>query len=160
MQKADRLRRWLTAYIPYLKEHPDKLQIYIESGTVNARRSATLSFSYGYTVKALFLDYAGDANDIIVPLLAWIQREQPALMRKADSQPFGFEAQLLDATTADVEFSIDLTESVLVNLRADGSGYDITALPEPDFTDAFAGVTATFSDAFAGDEPLMLGGTD
>lgn len=157
MRKADSLRRWLTACLPAdFKEHPDRLQIYIEAGQIAAQQSKTLSFVYQYTLKALVLDFAGDADRLMVPMLAWIAKEQPQLLRRQDSQPFAFEAELLDSETSDIEISIDLTERVIVTPRADGSGYDVHHPPEPDFTDAFAGVNASFTDAFAGDLPLLL----
>jgi hypothetical protein len=154
MRKADSLRRWLTAFLPDLKTHADRLQIYIEGGQINARRSHTLSFTYGYTLKALIMDFAGDADAIMVPLLAWIEKEQPQLLQRQDGQPFGFEAELLDGDVSDIEISLDLTEMVLVKPRADGSGYDIEHPPEPDFTDAFAGVGASFLQGFGNAELL------
>jgi hypothetical protein len=156
MRKADSLRRWLTACVPEFKMHPDRLQIYLESGQVAARQSRTLSFVYQYTLKALVMDFAGDADTLFIPVLAWIEKEQPQLLRKSDSLPFAFEAELLDSETSDIEISIDLTENVIVTPRADGSGYDTAHPEEPDFTDAFAGVAASFSEAFAGDELLTI----
>jgi len=148
MRKADSLRRWLTAYLPDLKAHPDRLQIYIEGGAINARQSRSLSFTYGYTLKALVMDYAGDADAIMVPLLAWIEKEQPQLLKRSDGQPFTFEAELLDGDVSDIEISIELSEAVVVKLRADGAGYDIEHPPEPDFSDAFEGAPASFLQGF------------
>jgi hypothetical protein len=159
MRKADSLRRWLTACLPLdFKDHPDRLQIYIEGGQIAARQSRTLSFVYQYTLKALVTDFAGDADRLMVPILAWISKEQPQLLRRQDSQPFAFEAELLDLDTSDIEISIDLTENVIVTPRSDGSGYDVDHPPEPEFADSFAGVTANFTDAFAGDGPLLIEG--
>lgn len=159
MRKADSLRRWLTACLPAdFRDHPDRLQIYIEGGQIASRQSQTLSFVYQYTLKALIMDFSGDADRLMVPMLAWVSKEQPQLLRRQDGQPFGFEAELLDAETADIEISLDLTEAVIVNPRADGSGYDVDHPAEPDFTDAFAGVNASFTDAFAGDLPLLIAG--
>lgn len=157
MRKADSLRRWLTACIDHLQTHPDRLQIYVEGGRIAARRSRTLSFLYQYTLKVLVMDFAGDADTLMVPVLAWIEKEQPQLLRRTDSQPFSFEAELLDSETSDVEISIDLTETVIVTPRADGSGYDIEHPPEPATADAFADVSATFSQGFAGTEQLFPG---
>lgn len=160
MRKADSLRRWLTACLPLdFKDHPDRLQIYIEGGQIAARQSRTLSFVYQYTLKALVTDFSGDADRLMVPVLAWISKEQPQLLRRQDSQPFSFEAELLDAETSDIEISIDLTENVIVTPRADGSGYDVEHPPEPDFTDSFAGVGATFRQGFGNAELLVKSDT-
>lgn len=148
MRKADSLRRWLTACLPEFKTHPDRLQIYVEGGQVAATQSRTLSFEYRYTVKALIMDFTGDADRLIIPVLAWIEKEQPQLLRRTDGQPFGFEAELLDSDTSDIEISIELTERVIVAPHGDGGGYDTDHPAEPDFTDAFADVTATFLQGF------------
>ena len=155
MHKADSLRRWLTAYLPYLKTHPDRLQIYVEGGRIAARKSRTLSFVYRYTLKVGIWEYAGNSDHIMVPILAWIEKEQRELLRREDSDPFEFEAELLDGDVSDILISIDLTEPVLVLPREDGSGYDIEHPPEPELPATFAGVTASFQQAFANDEQLM-----
>ncbi|MES2173298.1 MAG: phage tail protein [Pseudomonadota bacterium] len=154
MRKADSLRQWLTAFLPDLKTHPDRLQIYVEGGQPQTRKSRTLSFSYAYTLKVGIWEFSGDADRIMVPLLAWIEKEQPQLLQRADSVPFTFEAELLNSDVSDIEISIDLTENVLVLPRADGSGYDIEHPAEPDFNDALGDETATFSQALAGSEPV------
>lgn len=155
MRKADSLRQWLTAMLPDLKTHPDRLQIYVEGGQIGARQSRTPSFVYAYTLKVGIWDFAGDADKIMVPMLAWIEKEQPQLLRRSDSQPFSFEAELLDSEALDILISIDLTENVLVLPRADGSGYDLQHPPEPDFRDAFDGVAVNFSQVLAGDDPVF-----
>jgi hypothetical protein len=155
MRKADSLRRWLTAFIPELKTHPDRLQIYVEGGQIATRRSRTLSFLYRYTLKVGIWEFAGDADRIIVPMLAWIEKEQPQLLRKDDGEPFAFEAELLDGDVSDLLLSIDLTETVLVLPRVDGSGFDIDHPPEPDFEDAFADVSASFLQGFGNMEWLV-----
>ncbi len=156
MRKADSLRAWLTACIPSLKAQPDRLQIFVEGGHVVARKSRTLSFVYQYTAKVLVTDFTGDADHLFIPVLAWIEREQPELLQRQDSQPFGFEAELLDSDVSDVEVSIDLTEPVIVTPRPDGSGYDAEHPPAPDFADKFAGVAASFLQGFGNVELLAV----
>lgn len=155
MRKADSLRQWLTAFLPDLKTHPDRLHIYVEGGQISTRQSRTLSFAYAYTLKVGIWEFAGDADTIMVPMLAWIEKEQPQLLRRTDAQPFTFEAELLDGEASDILISIDLTESVLVIPRADGSGYDIEHPVEPHFADAFDGVTASFLQGFGNAELLV-----
>jgi len=155
MRKADSLRKWLTAFLPDLKTHPDRLQIYVEGGQIGTRQSRTLSFVYAYTLKVGIWEFAGDADTIMVPMLAWIEKEQPQLLRRSDGQPFTFEAELLDSEASDILISIDLTETVLVLPRADGSGYDVQHPVEPNFCDAFDGVTASFLQGFGNAELLV-----
>lgn len=154
MRKAESLRAWLTQWVPELATHPDRLAVYVESGQVQARKSATPSFSYAYTLRIGLWDFAGSADRVIVPLMAWIEREQPQLLRRADSQPFSFEAELLDSDTSDILIGIELTETVLVIPRPDGSGYDISHPPEPDLTDQWEGVESLLWQMFGGTELL------
>lgn len=154
MRKANDLRKWLTAFLPDLKANPENLRIYLDAGQINARRSRTLSFSYGYSLKVSVFDFAGDPDTLVVPILAWIEKEQPQLLDRKDGQPFTFEAEPLDSEKFDIEISIDLTENVLVIPRADGSGYDVNHPAEPDFSDSFAGVKASFLQGFGNTELL------
>ena len=149
MRKADSLRQWLTAYLPDYKIHPDRLNIWIEGGQIEARRSRTLAFTYRYTLKVGLWEYAGDADHILVPLLAWIEKEQPQLLRRDDSQPFGFECELLDGDISDVLISIDLTEAVTVKPSDAKAGYEVAHPPEAGVADAFPGVSASFSEIVA-----------
>ncbi|WP_313228565.1 phage tail protein [Sphingobium yanoikuyae] len=154
MRKADSLRQWLTAYLPEYKTHPDLLHVWIEGGQVEARRSRSLSFTYRYTLKIGLWEFAGNADHIIVPLLAWIEKEQPQLLRRDDSQPFDFECELLDGDLSDVLISIDLTEAVVVTPNQGGTGYDITHPPEVGLVDSFPGVTASFAMIVANGEEI------
>ncbi len=155
MRKGDSLRRWLTACLPDLKIHPDRLQIFFEDGGVNARKSATLSFAYAYRLKVLLTDYAGDPDHLIVPVLAWIEKEQPQLLARTDNPPFTFRSELLDSNAYDIELSIDVMESVLVSLSNDGKGWNIVHPPEPGYGDMFDGVTASFRQGFGNVELLL-----
>lgn len=155
MRKADSLRKWLTACLPEYKDHPDRLELWIEGGQISARRSHSLTFTYGYTLKIGIWDFAADPDTLMVPILAWIEREQPQLLRRGDSEPFTFECALLDGDASDVRISIDLTETVVVTARTDGSGYEMVHPEEPDFTDAYAGVVASFAAIVANGEDIV-----
>jgi hypothetical protein len=87
MRKADSLRRWLTAFLPDLRKQADRLQVYLEGGRISARRSATLSFAYAYTVKALITDFAGDPDTVMVATLAWIEKSSPSCSRPRTTRP-------------------------------------------------------------------------
>jgi len=143
MRKPDSLRRWLEACVPELKRHPDQLQVYVDNGSISARRGETLSFAYGYTLAVLVTDYAGSPDQIVIPLLAWIEQEQPDLLKRPDSQPFRYEAEILDRKRVDLLLQIDLTEPVVVTPRPDNSGFDIDH-PAPPPVNTFPGVDASW----------------
>jgi hypothetical protein len=87
MRKADSLRRWLTAFLPDLRKQADRLQVYLEGGRISARRSATLSFAYAYTVKALITDFQA------IPTRSWwrrshgSRRSSPSCSRPRTTRP-------------------------------------------------------------------------
>ncbi len=60
------------------------------------------------------LDYAGDQDAVIVPIIAWIAEHQPELLQRQDSEPFGFESEWLAQDKQDLSITIDLTERVAV----------------------------------------------
>jgi hypothetical protein len=155
MRKADSLRQWLTAKIPDLAIHPDRLAIFTNAGQIRARQSHSLSFTYAYTLTVGIWEFAGDADDIMVPMLAWIEREQPQLLRASDSKPFDFKAELLDSETSDIVIEIDLTEDRLVHPKATGNGYEVTRPPEPDYGHAFDIGGAKFQHGFASVESII-----
>lgn len=50
----------------------------------------------------------------MISIRAWIAEQQLNLLQGDDPEPFGFESELLDADTADVSITIELTEAVRV----------------------------------------------
>ncbi|HEY4544866.1 MAG TPA: phage tail protein [Pedomonas sp.] len=152
MRKPESLRQWLESCLPELRNHPDQLQVYVDNGNVAARRGETLSFSYGYTLAVLLTDYTGSPDQVVVPLLAWIEQEQPDLLQRTDSQPFRYEAEILDRKRVDLLFQLDLTERVIVTPRADNTGFDI-AHPAPPANNTFTGICASWlRQCYAGTE--------
>lgn len=137
MRKANDLRQWLTASLPELKTNPDLLQVYIEEGGISARKGS-LSFQYRYAMNLLFQDFSGNQDRVIVPLLAWIEKEQPELLQAQNSEPFTFQAELLDTERYDLLVTIQLTEPVIVTPVA--GGYDTHHPPTPVWPDQFAGI--------------------
>lgn len=139
MKKPAQLRDLLTRVVPHLKSHPDALLLFVDKGSIAARIGATLSFEQRYSLNLVVQDFAGDPNTIFVPLLAWIAQAQPELLTRADSAPFTFESELLDADTCDLSVILELTERVAVTPR-DGGGYEVRHLEEPATADIFPGV--------------------
>lgn len=117
MLKPGHIRQHLTAANPALAKDPDRLQIFADAGRVVATGAASLSFEYQYTLNIVALDYAGHADAIIVPLLAWIRVHQPDLMTNSERRANGirFDVEFLNQQTVDLSIEIDLTERVIVS---------------------------------------------
>ncbi|MES2421461.1 MAG: phage tail protein [Pseudomonadota bacterium] len=136
MKKPESLRQMLQSFVPALAADPSKLSLFVDKGRISAR-AGSLSLEYRYTVNVVVQDYAGDPDDLMVPVLAWIGQHQPDLLHRVDQEPFRFESELLDADTADVSIYIDLDEAVRVTAK-DGGGFTaerIGAAGDPDTFD-------------------------
>ena len=154
MKKPEGLRRLLLATA--LKDQAEKLQLYIDRGSVTCRRGRNLAFTYGYTLNIVVEGYTGDVDALMVPILAWVAEQQPDLLDKPPYEPFEFESELLDATSADVSINIKLTENVLVD-RTGQREWSTRHLDEPVIEDAFPGVCGvSLVDALVADasEPM------
>lgn len=113
MRKPEDLKRLLLRAVPGLADDPSRLALYVDEGRI-AASAGSLSFEYRYKLNLVVQDYAGDRDAVVVPLLAWIAEAQPELMARPDSQPFSFEAEILDADSVDLSITLELTERVRV----------------------------------------------
>lgn len=122
MNKPASLRAALVAAVPALQSAPDTLSVFIDQGTLVATGTRSLSFEYRYVLNVLVLDYAGDADAIMLAIIEWIRANQPDLITHAEAREDGiaFEVDLLNHETADIAIKLKLTESVVV--RTDAAG--------------------------------------
>lgn len=123
MIKPASLRAAIAAAIPDLAANPDKFLVFADAGTVAATNTKTLSFEYQYTLNLLLLDFAGNADLVMVAVLAWVQVNQPELLGNPDKRKDGitFEVDHLNHTTFDLSIKLPLTESVRVTTDAQGA---------------------------------------
>ena len=78
MNKPGQVRDLLTKAVPELNRNPESLHIFVENGNINATGAGlNLSFEYQFELLILITDYAGHADSLIVPLLAWCRDNQP-----------------------------------------------------------------------------------
>ncbi|MBA1289181.1 phage tail protein [Pseudomonas japonica] len=132
MNKPDSLRQRLVAQVPGLAQHPDRLMIFIDNGTIRSTAARGLSFEYAYTLNIILTDYAGHPDAVAIPLLAWLGQHQRELLENHDlvQQAITFEADLLDNSKVDLAIKLPLTERVIVKAADDGS-LQVTHPPEP-----------------------------
>ncbi|MDT3735562.1 MAG: phage tail protein [Denitratisoma sp.] len=134
MKKPTELRAWLAEKVPHLAKHPDRLQVFIEKGRL-ASRLGSLSFEYRYELQLLFTDFTDHADTLMIPLLAWLQVNQPELLQSAERQDSAirFEAEILDNEKTDILVTLELSERVVVTLA--GGIYTATHCDEPALPD-------------------------
>lgn len=138
MRKPDDLKATLLAQVSHLRDNPESLSLFTDSGRVACRATGTLSFEQRYKLVLVAQDYAGDLDHLIVPLLAWVSVNQPDLLERAPNEPFTFETEILEAGAQDVSIELELTE--LVRVEVEAGAWKITPLPEPTRVAAFAGI--------------------
>lgn len=134
MLKPGSLRAHLTAALPELARDPEKLIVLARAGSVISTGTASLSFEYAYTLQAIVLDYAGHADAVVVPLLAWVKRHQPELLDNPEkrAKAIRFDVDYLTPQTIDLSIEIDITERVLVRPReGTPGGLNAIHVPEP-----------------------------
>ncbi|MDR2925883.1 MAG: phage tail protein [Azoarcus sp.] len=127
MIKPDSLRAALAAAVPELAQNPEALHVRIERGEIHSTMHGGLSFEYQYDLIALVTDYAGHADMLFLPIVAWLWSAQPdILLNPARRADFSFEVDVLDAGKADIEIRLaKLTERVAVSLA-------LATQPDPD----------------------------
>jgi hypothetical protein len=133
MLKPTSLREHLTAAVPFLRQNPDKLLVFIDRGSLASTLAPGFSFEYRFTLTLILTDYAGHPDAVMVPLLEWLRRHQPDLLANpGNREQISFEADVLANDKLDLEIKVPLTEGVGVHPRP-GGGFDVEHYPEPDF---------------------------
>ena len=69
MNKPQSLRRALNSAVPYVRDNPDKLHLFVDNGTVVATGAASLSWEYRYTLNVVVVDFSGDQGLLMAPVL-------------------------------------------------------------------------------------------
>lgn len=117
MLKPDKIRAIITRANPYLARDPDKLHVFLDSGRIVAYGAASLSYEYHYTLNVIVQGYPHHADQIFLPLLAYLRTQQPELFENRDKAQnlIRFEAEMLNQQTVDLSIEVDLTERVVVS---------------------------------------------
>ena len=130
MNKAKSLRIALEAALPELRNEPARLKLWVENGAVRARGTASHGFAMQYPLSVLIEEAKTDIAIIALAITRWLRVNQPDLLAP-NGDSFQFETDILDLTTADILFTIPLTENITVDPQEDGS-WTVTYLEEPD----------------------------
>lgn len=131
MKKPNQLRKILEQSHQDFVKNPDRLQLYVDGGQVVATGSTSLSFEYRYTLNIIITDFAFDIASLIVPINAYLRKNQPELFENPQRRENAFKFQLdyNNNNTADVSFEIQLTERVVS--KKDGNNVQIHYAKEP-----------------------------
>lgn len=117
MLKLNSLKALLMQCLPAdLARDPKRLVVLAEGGTVVTTGTASLSFEWRYTARVIVLDYAGHADALIVPIIAWMKRNQSEQMDNPATRDnaIQFRIEPVTPTTMDVAIELQLTERAIV----------------------------------------------
>lgn len=117
MKKLESLRRHLIEACPALRRDPDQLLTFIEDGSVTFHVGENLSHLYAFTAQVVLLDFTGEVDTVMVPLLRWLSIYQPDVRPE---EAVTFQAEILKHDAVDLEISVRLTERVVVTQDAEG----------------------------------------
>lgn len=131
VKKLTSLRAYLDSKVPFLKDNPENLYLFVENGRIISTLEETPSFEYEYTANIIIEHYSGDQNVLIAVVNDWLRKNQSDISANPTKrqQDFKFEAVILDNTTAHISIELNLTERVLA-IDKEGK-YVIEATPEP-----------------------------
>lgn len=116
MLKPSEIRKIITRANPYLKDDPDKLQVFLDSGTIVSTGALSLSYLYEYTLNIIVQDYRHHPDQIFIPLLVYLRTQQPELFENYDKNKnvIRFDAEILNQQCIDLSIEVDLTERVII----------------------------------------------
>jgi hypothetical protein len=135
MNKPQSLRRALNEAVPYVRNNPDKLHLFVDNGSLVATGASSMSWEYRYTLNVVIEDFSGNQNLLMAPILLWLTANQPDAInnRELREKLFTFDVDILRNDVCDISLNLQLTERVLVS--TDGGMSSVEAVPEPDVSE-------------------------
>lgn len=107
MNKPQSLRHALNKAVPYVRNNPDKLHLFVDNGSLVAAGASSMSWEYRYTLNVVIEDFSGDQNLLMAPVLLWLRDNQsdainnPTLREKL----FTFEVDILRNDVCDISLN-------------------------------------------------------
>ncbi len=132
MNKPQSLRSALNEAVPYVRNNPDKLHLFVDNGSLVATGASSMSWEYRYTLNVVIEDFSGNQNLLMAPVLLWLTANQPDAInnRELREKLFTFDVDILRNDVCDISLNLQLTERVQVS--TDGGMSSVEAVPEPD----------------------------
>ncbi|HHT0302240.1 TPA: phage tail protein [Raoultella planticola] len=115
MKKAELLRAALIAGNTWCKANPEQITVWVEKGHIQIEATGEASFMYHYTIQVLAMDFPGQIDYLMLPLLAWVWQQQPDLLLNPDNnRKVEFDADIVNDDVADILFKVPVWERVIV----------------------------------------------
>lgn len=117
MKKAELMRDALTRNNTWCKANPELFIVWVEKGHIQIEATGEASFMYHYTIQVLAVDFPGQIDDLMLPLLAWAWEQQPDLLLNPDNnRKVEFDADIVNDDVADILFKVPARERVIVEI--------------------------------------------
>ncbi|EHD7191594.1 phage tail protein [Escherichia coli] len=145
MLKLNTLREALTSNSRWCKANPEKFTVFIESGGIETTAERP-SFLYRYNLVVFIMDFTESIDNIMLPVMAWLYRNQPDLLLNPEkNKNIKFSAAINDDDSADILLEIPVWERVIVRRNDDGT---VTAehIGEPPISRALEAWRVVFED--------------
>lgn len=130
MRKLETLTQAIFAALPELENNPDRIRIWIERGSARSTQTKSRSLSFAFQANVLVTEMASDITVLFLAIFEWARVNQPELMMP-NSGEIGFDADILDNSTADILLQLQLDQAVGAVIAQDG-GYTLNYQGEPD----------------------------
>lgn len=115
MKKAELLREALIAANTWCKANPELITVWVEKGSIETQATGEPSFMYRYTIQVLAVDFPGQVDDLMLPIMAWVWHYQPDLLLNPDNnRKVEFDADIISDDMADVLFKVPVWERIMV----------------------------------------------
>ncbi|CAE1144977.1 phage tail protein [Serratia sp. Tan611] len=121
MKKAELLREALVASNTWCKANPEQFTVWVEKGHIEIMATGESSFMYIYPIQVLAMDFPGQVDDLMLPLLAWVWENQPdLLLNPEENQRIEFDADIISDDSADILLKVPVWERVIVTAGENG----------------------------------------
>ncbi|HCC4630514.1 TPA: phage tail protein [Klebsiella pneumoniae] len=134
MKKAELMRDALTRNNTWCKANPELFIVWVEKGHIQIEATGEASFMYHYTIQVLAVDFPGQIDDLMLPLVAWAWEQQPDLLLNPDNnRKVEFDADIVNDDVADILFKVPAWERVMVTNSNGGLKAEHLAEQRPRF---------------------------
>lgn len=112
MNKPQSLRHALNKAVPYVRNNPDKLHLFVDNGSLVATGASSMSWEYRYTLNVVIEDFSGDQNLLMAPVLLWLRDNQPDAINNPALREklFTFEVDILRNDVCDISLNGGVTQ--------------------------------------------------
>lgn len=127
MKKPALLREAIVAMAPEYAVDPDRLDMWVEKGSVRATNGRQHGFAWEYELSIYAENYTGEPAVLFFAITNWLRDFQPSLLA-ANGPGFAFEVVAITASTVDLSITLPLVE--IVTADQVGGNWQLTVVDE------------------------------